>query len=279
MSGLWPGKTRCIVMLTFDFDWIASTVRRNPEMLKHPSMMSQGQFGPDVGVHRILGLLDEYRIKASFFVPGYVAEHYPDHVRDIVRQGHEVGNHGYMHEPPTSLGPDEDEGDILDKGSSILEGITGQRPLGYRSPSWELSENSLNLLVERGFIYDSSLMGNDIPYYVDATKGRILELPVHWSLDDVPYYVYAPIMNRTGPLASPQEVLNAWQWEFDGAYKYGRALMLTMHPYTSGRLARIIALERMIQYIMSHPDVEFMRCIDVAQGWTEKGLRRRRARG
>ena len=103
-----------------------------------------------------------------------------------------------------------------------------------------------------------------------------MELPVHWSLDDVPYYVYAPVAGRMGPMASPQEVYNAWQWEFDGAYKYGRSMMLTMHPYTSGRLARITALEHLIKYIRSHQGVEFMRCVDVAQGWTDKGLRRRR---
>ncbi len=276
MSGLWPGRTRCVVMLTFDFDWVTGTVNRNPEMVKHPSIMSQGDFGPAVGVPRILDLLDEYRIPASFFVPGYTAEHFPDLVRDIVRRGHEAGNHGYMHEPPSSLASREEEGDVLDRGNRILQELTGQRPLGYRSPSWELSEHSLDLLVERGFLYDSSLMGNDIPYLVETSGRTLVELPVHWSLDDVPYYVYAPITGRTGPMASPQEVYNAWQWEFDGAYRYGRSFMLTMHPHTSGRLARLMALEHLVRYMKSHADVEFLRCIDVAQGWTERGLRRGR---
>ena len=148
--------------------------------------------------------------------------------------------------------------------------------MGYRSPSWELSERSLELLAERGFVYDSSLMGNDIPYLVDTPRGRLVELPVHWSLDDVPYYMYAPIVGRTAPMVGPQEVYNAWEWEFDGAYRYGRAFMLTMHPHTSGRLARFMALERLIRYMRSHSGVEFLRCIDVAQGWTERGMRRPR---
>ena len=276
MAGLWPGRTKCVVMLTFDVDGVSAVLRRDPAMAKHPSLMSMMEFGPTVAVPRILDLLGEYRIRASFFIPGYVAENHADMVREIVRRGHEVAHHGYMHEPPSSLGPDEDEGAILDHGTEILQGLTGERPLGYRSPSWELSENSLGMLEERGFLYDSSLMGNDIPYLVETSGRTLVELPVHWSLDDVPYYVYAPITGRTGPMASPQEVYNAWQWEFDGAYRYGRSFMLTMHPHTSGRLARLMALEHLVRYMKSHADVEFLRCIDVAQGWTERGVRRGR---
>lgn len=277
MAGLWPGKTRCVVMLTFDVDGVSAVLRRNPELADHPSLMSQYEFGPTVGVFRIMDLLDQYRIKASFFIPGYVAESHQEMVREVRRRGHEVANHGYMHEPPSSLGPGEDEGAILDRGSRILQGITGEKPLGYRSPSWELSGKSLDLLAERGFVYDSSLMGNDIPYFVEASRNRkLVELPVHWAQDDVPYYVYAPVTGRMGPMASPAEVVNAWEWEFEGAYRYGWAFMLTMHPHTSGRLARVIALEKLMQQMKARPGVEFMRCIDVAQGWTEQGLKRRR---
>ena len=278
MSGIWPGRTRCVVMLTFDPDGTSALLRRDPELASHPSLVSMYEFGPIVGVPRILDLLDDYRIRASFFIPGYVAENHPDMVREVVRRGHEVGHHRYMHEPPSSLGPEEDEGAILDRGTRILQELTGRRPLGYRSPSWELSERSLDLLAQRGFVYDSSLMGNDIPYFVDTSQGRLVELPVHWSLDDAAYYSYAPITGRVSPMASPQDVYSAWEWEFDGAYKYGRAFILTMHPHTTGRLARLMALERLIRYIQSHAGVEFMRCIDVARGWTEHGMRRSRAR-
>ncbi|MBI4198683.1 MAG: polysaccharide deacetylase [Chloroflexi bacterium] len=268
-----------MVMLTFDVDGVSAVLRRNPEMADHPSLMSMYEFGPSVGVFRIMDLLEEYRIKASFFIPGYVAETHVGMVKEVQRRGHEVGNHGYLHEPPSSLGPGEDEGAILDRGNRILQGITGEQPLGYRSPSWELSGRSLDLLAERGFVYDSSLMGNDIPYFVEASDGkRLVELPVHWAQDDVPYYAFAPVTGRTAPPASPADVLNAWQWEFDGAYRYGRAFMLTMHPHTSGRLARIMALEKLILHMRSQPGVEFMRCIDVAQGWTEQGLKLRRGR-
>ncbi len=275
MTGIWPGSTTCVALLTFDLDGESSLLRRYPEAEKHPSLFSTAQFGPKVGVFRILDLLDRYGIRSTFFIPGWVAERNQETVRLIQRRGHEVAHHGYLHEAPSSVEPQE-EAAILDRGIRILEGITGQRPLGYRSPSWELSEHSLELLAERGFLYESSLMGDDVPYLVPTSRGPLVELPVQWALDDAPYYVHQPLLDRLGPMASPHQVYNAWQWEFDGAYQYGRLFMLTMHPQVTGRLAKVMVLERLVQYIRSHANVEFLRCIDVAQRWTEKGMRRGR---
>ena len=268
MSGIWPGNTRCVVMLTFDLDGVSAILNRDPAMAKRPSVLSRAEFGPRVGVFRILDLLDRYGVSASFFVPGHTAERHPDAVKEMIRHGHEVGNHGYMHEPPASLEPDEELA-VLDKGSQILEGITGERPLGYRSPSFDLSEHSLEILAERGFVYDSSLMADDAPYFVDTPKGRLVEIPVDWAIDDAHYYAF----NRgAGSMNTPEDVYKAWEWEFDGVYQYGSALVLTMHPNTTGRLAKLMVLERLIKYIQSHSDVEFMRCIDVAKSWTEHGM-------
>lgn len=272
MSGIWPGDIRCVAMLTFDMDGPSATLNRNPKLEDQPSVMSMGEFGPRVAVPRILDLLDDLDIKATFFVPGWVAERHEDTVRDVAGRGHEVAHHGYRHEPPATLSGAGEEAGVLDHGSEILERITGQRPLGYRSPSWELSANSLDLLKERGFVYDSSLMGDDIPYFVDADGGRLVELPVHWSLDDAPYYTYSPVAGRTAPMATPQDVLEAWKWEFDGAYRLNRSFMLTMHPHTSGRLARLMALEKLVRYIQSRPGSVFMRCIDVAERWSDDGM-------
>lgn len=269
MTGIWPGKTKCVVMLSFDFDGTSPALNRNPEAAKRPTVLSQGEFGPRVGIFRILDLLERYEIPASFFVPAWNAERNEDTVRDIVRRGHEIGHHGYMHEPPASLSAEE-EAAILDKGTEILQSITGERPLGYRSPSWDLTEHSLGFLAERGFVYDSSLMGHDAPYFVDTPNGRLVELPVSWALDDAPYYAF----NRGGgSMNTPGDVYTAWEWEFDGAYQYGSAFILTMHPMITGRLARMMVLERLIKYIRSHSDVEFMRHIDVAKRWTEQGMR------
>ena len=269
MAGIWPGKTKCVVMLSFDFDGVSPMLNRDPGIAKRPSVMSLGEFGPKVGIFRILDLLERYQVPASFFVPAWNAERNEDTVRSIVRQGHEVGHHGYMHEPPATLNPEE-EAAILDKGTEILERITGQRPLGYRSPSWDLTGHSLGFLAERGFVYDSSLMGHDAPYFVDSPNGRLVELPVSWALDDYPFYAF----NRgAGAMNTPEDVYKSWEWEFDGAYQYGSAFILTMHPQVTGRLAKMMVLERLIKYIRSHSDVEFMRHIDVAQRWTENGMR------
>lgn len=267
MSGTWTGDTKCVVTLTFDIDGPSATLRRNPELADNPSVISMGEFGPKVGAPRILDLLDEHGVKATFFIPGWVAERNKSLVLDVARRGHEVAHHGYHHEPPSSLAPDEDEGAILDRGSTILEGITGERPAGYRSPSWELSSQSLKLMNERGFEYDSSLMGDDVPYMVGRPGEEIVELPVHWSLDDAPYYTFSPAAGRTATMATPQDVLNAWQWEFDGAYKHERGFMLTMHPHITGRFGRLEALDRLIQHIIGHEGVRFMRCIDLARMW------------
>ena len=269
MESLWQNNTRCVVTLTFDIDGPSATLRRNPELADHPSAISMGEFGPRVGTKRILDLLDSHHIDATFFIPGWVAERNQSIVKEVADRGHEIANHGYFHEPPSSLGPSEDEGAILDLGSDILESITGRRPLGYRSPSWELSGDSLGLLHDRGFVYDSSLMGDDIPYFVGDEGKKLVELPVHWSLDDAPYYTYMPVAGRTAPLATPNDVLTAWQWEFDGAYTAERAFMLTMHPHTTGRFARLEALDRLIKHIKQHDDVEFLKCIDLAQRWNQ----------
>ncbi|MBI4305557.1 MAG: polysaccharide deacetylase [Chloroflexi bacterium] len=262
---MWSGATRCAVMFTFDMDGVSGMLRRDPNIANRPSVLSQGEFGPTVGTPRILDLLESYGIPATFFIPGYVAEHHPGAVHSVHGRGHEVAHHGYLHEPPASLGSREEEASILDRASKILARITKQPVLGYRSPSWDISEWTLDLLAERGFAYDSSLMDNDVPHSIARRGTKLVELPVHWSLDDAPYYSFNPAVGRVGPLLSPQIALDTWIWEFDRVYASGTAFMLTMHPYLSGHHSRLEALERLIKHIRSHPNVEFMRCIDVAR--------------
>jgi len=268
MSGIWPGETQCVVLLGFDIDGVSSWLNRDPSFKDHPSLMSMAEYGPSVATPRILDMLDAHSVQASFYVPGYVAETHEEMVAEIFRRGHEIAHHGYMHEPPSSL-TREQEIDVIESGIRILSGITGEQPLGYRSPSWELSEHSLELLTDHGFIYDSSLMGDDAPYIVESpTNGKsLVELPVHWLLDDAPNFVYAPVANRLGPMRNPDEVYQTWAAEFEGLYRYGRAFTLTMHPQYIGRPGRLLMLERLIEHIKSFPNVEFMRAIDVAEMW------------
>ncbi len=269
MSGIWPGNTQCAVLLTFDLDGVSAALNRDPDAWKTPSAFSRVQFGLNVGAKRILDLLDTYDIPSTFFIPGYTAERNVEIVEDIKRRGHDIGHHGYLHEPAATLSP-EQELEVLDKGLEILEGITGERPWGYRSPSLEMSDNTLSFLIQKGFVYDSSQMGHDSPHFLSTPEGRIVEIPNDWAQGDAHYYTY----NRgAGTMNTPQDIYKAWEMEFDGAYQYGSALILNMHPHTTGRLAKMVALEKLIKYIRSHPNVEFMRCIDVARAWTDAGMR------
>jgi peptidoglycan/xylan/chitin deacetylase (PgdA/CDA1 family) len=160
-----------------------------------------------------------------------------------------------------------EENEILERGIDILSEIAGEAPRGYRSPGWDLSERSLDLLADHGFLYDSSLMGDDAPYIMDVgpSNKKLVEIPVQWLLDDAPHFVYAPAANRIGPLRNPDEVYISWSAEFDGLYRYGRAFTLTMHPQYIGRPGRLLMLERLINHIRTFPNVEFMRAIDVAE--------------
>ena len=187
MAGIWPDEIQCVAMLGFDVDGVSSWLNRDPNFKNHPSLMSMAEYGPSVATPRILNLLDAHDVPASFYIPGYVAETHPRLVREIAARGHEVAHHGYMHEPPSTL-TREQEDDVLRRGIDILGGLTGERPVGYRSPSWELSEHSLDLLAGHGFVYDSSLMGDDAPYIETApqTGQKLVEIPIHWLLDDAP---------------------------------------------------------------------------------------------
>jgi peptidoglycan/xylan/chitin deacetylase (PgdA/CDA1 family) len=266
MTDPWPNDTRCVVVLSFDIDGVSSAINRNPATKNLPSLMSMREYGPAVATPRILTLLDEQQIKASFFIPGFVAETHEGLVLDIRDRGHEIAHHGYMHEPPATLSRDR-EAEVLDRGIEIIERITGERPKGYRSPSWELSEDSLSLLADRGFTYDSSLMGDDVPYVVPADGRTLVEVPIHWELDDAPYFSYSPFLGQTNVMASPEHVYRVWSAAFEGAHHYGRSFVLTMHPWITGRPGRLRMLERLIGYIKGFDGVEFTTAEGLAGMW------------
>ena len=231
--------------------------------------MSMREYRPSVGTPRILNLLQDYDIRASFYIPGYVAETHESLVVEIKERGHEIAHHGYMHEPPAILSVSQEE-EVLDKGIAAIERITGERPKGYRSPGWELSEDSLSLLADRGFLYDSSLMGDDVPYVVDADGRKLVEIPIHWELDDAPYFSYAPYLETRNATASPEQVHQVWSAAFEGMHHYGRSFVLTMHPFVIGRPGRLRMLERLIRYMLEFPGVRFMRAVDLAEMWAER---------
>jgi peptidoglycan-N-acetylglucosamine deacetylase len=256
------------VCLSFDFDTMSANIFRGQTT---PTWLSRGEFGARVGVVRVLELLASHHVRASFFIPGYTADSFPERVRAIAETGHEIGNHGYLHEPPAQAGADaEQERAILLRGNDALRRVAAVTPAGYRSPSWDLSEHSTRLLREEGFLYDSSLMADDFhPYlcregdainpdsgYVMGRETDLVELPVSWILDDFPYFELRP---QNSIMASASHVYEIWRDEFDFAYEHahGGIFTLTMHPQVIGRGHRIKMLDRLVRRMRSRAGVRF----------------------
>ncbi len=252
-------KGQPTVCLTFDFDAISIWI--GPMGSSSPSMISRGEFGA-VGVERILKLLDQHPNAATFFVTGHTAETFPDLTRAIASAGHESGHHGYLHENPGSL-PIDEEMRVLERGLRALREVVEVVPVGYRSPSWDNSPNTIQLLQDYGFRYESSLMASDFePYwcrvgdqiqpdgpYLFGEEVDLVEMPVSWILDDFPHFEYLRVDNRVFPgLSAPSKVEEIWIGEFEymrtnvpnGVYT------LTMHPQVIGRGHRMLMLERLI---------------------------------
>lgn len=258
-------QAKAQVTLTFDFD--AESLWMSLGQTS-PQPMSRGRYGAKVGIDRILALLAREDIPATFFVPGETARRHPDKLRAIVDAGHEIGHHGDVHETPAMLSEDEERASMT-RGLDALFQVTGKRPAGYRSPSWDFSHNTLNLLKEFEFSWDSSLMADDFRLYEleDAESGKsgIIELPVSYELDDAPYYLFAFAPIYLAGMGDPDKVLRIWESEFQGAADMSGLFNLTMHPQITGRYSRLQVLERLIQTIKASGAAEFVTCSDAVK--------------
>jgi peptidoglycan/xylan/chitin deacetylase (PgdA/CDA1 family) len=245
----WPGGARVAVLLSFDVDNETVSLRFGEPTI---GALSQGQYGSRVALKRVVDLLDRHRIPASFFIPAISLMIAPEQVGIIKKSGrHEFAVHGWIHETNTTL-PGPVERDLVKRAIDTLTAMTGTRPVGYRAPSWNFSPNTLNIVREMGFLYESSLMADDSPYELlqDGQPTGIVELPVEWILDD------APLFNPQGnSYSSPRDVAQVWIDEFERAYTEGTMLVLTMHPHISGHRSRIVALELLIAHIRTRPGV------------------------
>lgn len=271
---MWTNGKQCAVALSFDFDAESLWATFN---LTSPTFMSRGNYGAKVGIPRILQLLDKYDIRATFFVPADTARRHQEAVKEIHARGHEIGHHGDLHESPAKLEHAEEKR-VLEVGLDTLEKLVGERPQGYRSPAWDLSQNSAQLLEEYGFLYDSSLMGDDFHLYplkAGERETRVVELPVAWELDDAPHFLFNFFPVYLVGLSAPSKVYEIWASEFDGAYANNGVYVLTMHPQIIGRWHRMVMLERLIQYIAGHAGVWFARCADIVTDWQmQHGMKR-----
>ncbi|MES2211238.1 MAG: polysaccharide deacetylase [Chloroflexota bacterium] len=266
---------RLTVALTFDHDAISDSVRRRDPPVK----VSHGEFGPRVGVPRILDLLRREQIPATWFVPGHTIETFPETISAILADGHELACHGWFHEDFSEVPPDEQRS-ILDRCVAAVVEVSGQAPRGHRAPYWALGSQTLALVEEAGFTYDSSLMADDYRLHRvrhgdthDATsgtrfgaEGKLVEVPVYWALDDWPHFEPSP--GRDG-LSAPSRVLEIWTGELRYAYDHapGGLLTVTMHPECIGRGHRMAMLEQFVETARSMPGVAFERLDAYVARW------------
>ncbi|MFE6610455.1 polysaccharide deacetylase [Amycolatopsis sp. NPDC057786] len=258
----WHGGAAAVATLTFDVDAESPILARGRGYADHLSTMSHQAYGPRVGVPRILDLLDELAVPATFFVPGWVAEQRPGLAATIVERGHEVAHHSYSHRPPTAMTAAEQRADF-ERGMAVFA-AQGIEISGHRAAGWESTWDTPALVAEHGLSYDSSLMADDRPYLIETAAGRIAELPVHWSLDDWEQYAFLPAPQVGSVITSPARVLEMWRAELDAMRRYRCLFNLCLHPFLSGRPGRLAVVRELIEFGLGLGDVRFARCRDVA---------------
>ena len=275
-----PAGKRLAVAIAADFDaqslWMAAG-------LTSPAYLSRGEFGAEVGVPRVLDLFRRYTVRATFCTPGHSLVTYPAQIDAILRDGHEIAAHGCYHEQVPTLDVAR-ERELMERQLEQQQSVVGRRPRGYRSPSWDFSDNTLALLEEHGFEWDSSLMGRDFqPYHprpvtLDLEKGntfgkpsRILEIPVSWYLDDFPFVEFVPSINLLGA-TSAQMLYERWADAFDYALAHvpNGVYALTVHPQTIGRAQHIVMLERLLVHMSAQSGVWFASLSEVFDSWQEE---------
>jgi peptidoglycan-N-acetylglucosamine deacetylase len=250
----WPGGAEVAVSLTFDVDGECGWLQAGPEYARRLSTLSDARYGIVRGLPRILAVLDELAVPSTFYVPGDTVIRHTQAIRGILAAGHEIGHHGHQHLVSYKLDADAQRAEIVD-GLEALRERLGVEPAGYRSPSWELTPETFDLLVEFGFSYDSSCMGDDRPYLERQAEATIFEFPVHWHLDDWPYLAWQPGFG--GILTPPSQLRDMWLAEFEVAVAERRHVTYTMHPEAIGRGLRAVMLRELIAGMRERATVWF----------------------
>jgi peptidoglycan/xylan/chitin deacetylase (PgdA/CDA1 family) len=262
VSGDWRDGAAAVAVLSFDVDAESPILAAGREYADHAMVMTHQAFGPRVGVPRLLGLLADYDLRATFFVPGLTAERYPATVEAIAAAGHEIGHHSHSHRSAVDLG-EVGEREDFERALTALAAV-GVTPRGHRAALWEASWRTPALVAEHGLAYDSSLMDADVPYRLATPAGTIAELPPHWSLDDWEQYAFLPRPNIGGIIQSPLTVAQMWIHELDAMRRHGSLFLLTCHPFLSGRAGRVEALRSVIEAALDRGDVTFATCEAIA---------------
>ncbi len=260
-----------------------------------PCDISRGLFSGEVGSIRLLKMFERFGIKTTWFIPGHSIETFPEQMQAVAEAGHEIGMHGYSHENPIAMTPEQEEA-VMDKSISLIENLCGRRPTGYVAPWWEFSPVSNELLLKKGIKYDHSLMHNDFePYYVrvgdtwtkiDYTKtaeewmkplvrgqeSDLIEIPASWTLDDLPPMMFMKAAPNSHGFVDPHVVERMWRDQFDWVYReMNYAVMtFTIHPDVSGKPHVLMMLERLYNYIVRHPGVSFSTFDEIADDFKKR---------
>lgn len=260
----WPNGARCACAITFDVDADSLIhIARPNDSFDRLYPITMGRYGPTVGVPRILETYRLLGLKQSFFIPAWTMERYPDAVDAILKDGHEIGHHGYLHEDPTEISGAEQR-EKFERALKIHVAMTGRKPRGYRAPVYNANQTTIDLLIEHGFVYDSSLMADDIPYLMRANGGQLYEMPPHWGSDDWPAFAHYAEIGYMMPVKSPSEGLAASFEEFEAQYEAGGFWMGIWHPFLTGRLARWRVVERWLEEVVANRKVWFASLEEIA---------------
>lgn len=274
----WKNDAKCAVMLTFDLDGDTTWKNGNRPFAGGEAFIksnSIGQYGPKRAADLILKMLDKYQVPATFFIPGKVAEDYPEVIKRIHDQGHEIGHHGYTHERFFDKTVAE-QIEIIEKSQQIYTDIIGTPVKGFRTPSGDWSVETPYLLYERGFEYSSSMRGDDRPYrtVLDGQTTDFIEIPTRWELDDyvaMAYNYFPAEPCGQDRISGYNQVLDNFRREFDGYYRYGLCPVFMMHPQVIGTPGHIRILDQLIAHMQQKGDVWFARGREVADWYREHG--------
>ena len=249
----WPDNKRIAVMMAFDLDAETMWTTHGDGSTAHMTNLSRGAYGPKQGVPRILDMLDSHQVKATFFIPGVVAEHYPEVVKEIARRGHDIGFHGYLHEESTKTTYEQEDA-TMHRSEKIIYDLTGQKIAGHRAPGGGSHDYSLRLFLEHGYIYSSNWRDSDGPFLhqIDGKTVPLVELPKDSIFDDTAYDFYTDAAPERYGLKSPDEMFEIWKEEFDSLAVEGRMINFVLHPQFVGRASRVQMLSRLIGYMKSH---------------------------
>ena len=249
----WPDNKRIAVMMAFDLDAETMWTTHGDGSTAHMTNLSRGAYGPKQGVPRILDMLDSHQVKATFFITGVVAEHYPEVVREIARRGHDIGFHGYLHEESTKTTYEQEDA-TMHRSEKIIYDLTGQKIAGPRAPGGVIHDYSLRLFLEHGYIYSSNWRDSDGPFLhqIDGKTVPLVELPKDSIFDDTAYDFYTDAAPERYGLKSPDEMFEIWKEEFDSLAVEGRMINFVLHPQFVGRASRVQMLSRLIGYMKSH---------------------------